>query len=55
MVCTECEKEKVIFVAHPQDEKQEILICSDCAEILQYEYDEVITGRVIEIEERLCL
>lgn len=55
MICRECEREKAIFVKHPQDEKQEIIICSDCAERLQYEYDEVMTGRAIEREERLCL
>ena len=55
MICIECDKEKAIFEVHPLDRNQELKICKECSERLQYEYEEVMTGRAIEREERLCL
>ena len=55
MKCNECEEFKIIFVLDPRDEKQELYICRDCSTAIQYEYDEVMTGRSIEREAALCL
>ena len=54
-VCSECNERKTLFVVHPQDESQELYICSDCADYIQYMVGEVISGQAIENQRGMML
>ena len=54
-VCSECNEAKTLFVPHPQDCEQEVFICSECAEYIQYMVGEVMTGRSIENQKGMML
>ncbi len=54
-ICKECQNNKALFVPHPCDETLEELICTDCADRIMYEFDEIQTGRAIERDLELCL
>lgn len=57
--CNECKGVKVKdeLVPHPCDRNQEVLVCKECAILIEdsYEFQEVISGRAIERELELCL
>ena len=55
MICPECDRNKIVFVSHPCDEKQEIKICTDCAIAIEYELGEKQSGLATMREEALCL
>lgn len=49
-VCPECNESKTLFVVHPQDSEQEVFICSECADYIEYVMGEVISGQATERE-----
>ena len=59
MKCSECKENKPSdsLVAHPCDRTQEVKVCSFCAIVIEnsYEFQEIISGRAVERESKLCL
>jgi protein-arginine kinase activator protein McsA len=53
--CSECHEAKTLFTTHPQDEKGEILICTDCAYGIEYALGEMQSGLATQREQALCL